>query len=487
MPIYFDLTDAVLASRDRLRPDGHLRLQWHLVRLMARRLGGSTVRGLAFHPRQGRVVEFDLQPLAESDAYDPDRLLRWMGLVRPSSRFPSAHRVNGHLRGFEDQPHRHRIERSRLVLTALARPAQLAKIGLAPGDDPNLGVAPLALTPIPRLPHGACLVSFGSGGHHRVHDDFVRNHGRHGGELVQWMDDLGPHAHPGFYPPAQAQRFESWLTDALTWVPHFVCPSAWAAEGLRRFADEHAATPQIDTVPLAAEFSGFPRHQAVVSRDPAIIQTARRPFVLCVGSLQTRKNAPALVQSWKRLHAEIGASLPSLVFAGSLGAAAAGFRSAFASSADFTQRVQFVNRPSDADLAFLYQRCLFSVYPGLSQAFGLPVGESAWFGRYCVASDADGIAEVCADLVAHVDTADPGALDAALRQAITDPDDVKLHEQRIAAATLRRWSDVAADFAAHIAGGMSSAFVDSTTHSGFERTAAPDDEDAGSPVTIQEP
>jgi glycosyltransferase involved in cell wall biosynthesis len=486
MPIYFDLTDAVLASRDRLRPDGHLRLQWHLVRLLARRLAGSTVRGLSFHPDQGRMVEFDLQPFAESDAYDPDRLLRWLDLIRPSNRFPSAHRVRGHLRGFEEQPLRHRIERGRLVLTALARPARLAKIGLAPGGDPNHGVAALALTTIPRLPHGACLVSFGSGGHHRVHDDFLRDHGRHGGELVQWIDDLGPHAHPGLYPAAQARRFESWLTDALTWVPHFVCPSAWAADWLRRFADEHAATPQIDTVPLAAEFGGFVRHQAVVSRDPAIIQAARRPFVLCVGPLQPRKNALALVQSWMRLHAEIGASLPSLVFAGSLGAATAGIRSAFAGSGDFANRVQFVNLPSDADLAFLYQRCLFSVYPSLSQSFGLPVGESAWFGRYCVASAADGIAETCGELVAHVDAADPAALDAALRHAITEPDDVKSHEQRIAASSLRRWSDVAADFAALIGGGVALDAVDSTTDSGFARTDAPADAQDEAPVTVQE-
>jgi hypothetical protein len=423
------------------------------------------------------MVEFNPQRFADANGYDAERLLRWLDLVQPSSRFPSAHRVKGHLLEYEDRKLLHSFKRGQLLLAALVQPGRLERIGLAPESDPNAAVQALQLSAVGRLPTGACLVRFGCGGVNKVHDEFVRNHVRSGGDLVQWLYELGPLVHPALFAPAVVRRFDSWLTDAVTWVPRWVCPSIWSAECLRLFTAERRLAPNIAALPLAAEFEGYGRHQTVVCADADIAQAARRPFVLCVGSLQPRKNGVVLVEIWKRLHAELKAGLPTLVFAGGLGSEGNDIRRVLADSGDLINRVLVVNAPTDNDLAFLYQRSLFTVYPSLSQGYGLPVGESVWFGRYCIASNADGIAESCGDLIDPVDASDPADLFSTLLHAITDPAYVKAHEKRIAAAKPRRWSEVAAEFAAFASGGVPPDFDDSTTDSGFELTVAPDQRD----------
>jgi glycosyltransferase involved in cell wall biosynthesis len=96
-------------------------------------------------------------------------------------------------------------------------------------------------------------------------------------------------------------------------------------------------------------------------------------------------------------------------------------------------------------LAWLYKYCLFSIFPSHVEGWGLPVGESAWFGSLCVASNASAIPEVCGELMDYVDPADTADITRAVRRLITDRDYLQQRKAMIARATLRRWSDVAGD------------------------------------------
>jgi glycosyltransferase involved in cell wall biosynthesis len=98
--------------------------------------------------------------------------------------------------------------------------------------------------------------------------------------------------------------------------------------------------------------------------------------------------------------------LPLLVFPGKYGRGGAEFQSLLASDADLAQSVRVLRSPSGADLAWLYQHCLFTVYPSQFEGWGLPVGEAARFGKYCVASLTTLVPEVCGDLLVYVDPHD---------------------------------------------------------------------------------
>ena len=102
-----------------------------------------------------------------------------------------------------------------------------------------------------------------------------------------------------------------------------------------------------------------------------------------------------------------------------------------------------IPRATDADLAALYQKCLFFVYPSLAEGWGLPVGEAAWFGKYSVVSSSSSLPEVCGDLVDYVDPININECTQSIKRAVLDHDYRKHHENNIAAASLRSWKDVA--------------------------------------------
>ena len=70
--------------------------------------------------------------------------------------------------------------------------------------------------------------------------------------------------------------------------------------------------------------------------------------------------------------------------------------------------------PSDAELAFLYRNCRFTVFPSLYEGWGLPIGESLWFGKLCIASKTSSMPEVGGDLVDYVDPKDADSLQQAI-------------------------------------------------------------------------
>ena len=109
--------------------------------------------------------------------------------------------------------------------------------------------------------------------------------------------------------------------------------------------------------------------------------------MLCVGTIESRKNGLSLLRAWQRLPAEMGEAAAILVFAGRYGKIGGpDFREELAAGHGPAADVRVIDMPSDSELAWLYRNCLFTVYPSFVEGWGLPVGESAWFGKYCIAS-----------------------------------------------------------------------------------------------------
>ena len=111
-------------------------------------------------------------------------------------------------------------------------------------------------------------------------------------------------------------------------------------------------------------------------------------------------------------------------------------------------RVTMVPSADDADLAHLYEHALFTVYPSLYEGWGLPVGESAWFGKHCIASRLSSIPEVCGDLIEYFDPHDHEEIARKVQRAAADRSHLALYEARIRQAPLRTWRQYAAEFLA---------------------------------------
>jgi glycosyltransferase involved in cell wall biosynthesis len=131
------------------------------------------------------------------------------------------------------------------------------------------------------------------------------------------------------------------------------------------------------------------------------------PYFLFVGTIEPRKNVPALVAAWREVRLEFDIDL-----------VLAGRHRADAPSVPNEPGLRFLGEVPDSQLAELYSGALAFVFPSLYEGFGLPVVEAMQCGACVIASpavrEAGGEAAVYfrnhAELVAH------------LRRAATQPE-----------------------------------------------------------------
>lgn len=208
----------------------------------------------------------------------------------------------------------------------------------------------------------------------------------------------------------------------------------WDWAGLRN-------PPPIATIPLGTD----PAPPA-----PAAT-TAGPPRVLCVATLEGRKNHLALLEAAERLWAE--GRLFELELVGM--ARAETGRAAL----DRLRGLRKAGRPlvhhgavDDDALHAAYARCSFTVYPSLHEGFGLPVLESLHHGRPCVCAPAGALAEVArGGGVLLVPRPEAGEFASAIGALLDSPERLAALANAARGRTFRSWRDYAADVHAWLA------------------------------------
>ncbi|ABD54946.1 glycosyltransferase [Jannaschia sp. CCS1] len=210
---------------------------------------------------------------------------------------------------------------------------------------------------------------------------------------------------------------------------------------LFRDDEDEAATRKADGAPQSVERVSMPTPQRI-----RVLQT--HPYVLCVGTLEARKNIWKIAQSWQRLANIDGLSLPRLVFAGQPGWMIRDFERMMDATGYLSGWIETVERASDAELDALYKNCLFTIKASYYEGWGLPIGESLAYGKTAVVSQTSSMPEVGGNMVEYCDPNSIDSIVAACRKLIDDPGHRKTLEARISAASLRQWGSVADDLLA---------------------------------------
>jgi glycosyltransferase involved in cell wall biosynthesis len=162
-----------------------------------------------------------------------------------------------------------------------------------------------------------------------------------------------------------------------------------------------------------------------------LVSLLDRPFVLYVSSVATRKNHEFIADVWSRLADELGSALPRLLFVGRAAADQKDALERLCRNPRLEDHLIHIAGSSDAQLAWLYQQCLFTVFPSLYEGWGLPVAESLAFGKVCVASNASSIPEAAGGATPLVDPLDVVGWCNAVRTLILDPTALARAEQRV--------------------------------------------------------
>lgn len=438
--IYFDITNIIDYAQRNSTVIGIPRVQLNIISLLSRK-HGSQIRCAFFDYKRRVMREFDPAELNLGFEFNSENLLHSLNLLQ-ASRFPSKGQVKGYLRQFAHNKVLRTWKKIDVYCAAAFSPARLAKMGLRSAANASQG-RKVNVADLGEIPVTATYVCLGAIWMFSELWAFGRAHKQRGGAVIQLVYDLIPFRFPEYYTPREPPAFANWINEALEYTTRFACISKWTDNDLREYATKRGHTVVSKPVPLAHEFGGFDRTTpATCTANVASLENVE--YVLCVGSIEHRKNNLALLRIWQQLRTELP-SLPLLVFAGKYGRGGAEFQAALAADAELTKSVRLIHSPSDADLAWLYQHCLFTAFPSQFEGWGLPVGEAAWFGKYTVATNATSVPEVCGDLIDYVDPFDVESIKAGIKKPLTDRTYLRQREAAIRSATLRSWQDVADD------------------------------------------
>ena len=218
-----------------------------------------------------------------------------------------------------------------------------------------------------------------------------------------YLHDLIQIDNPEFVGVDAPRVFALQFSAALQHTSFVVTNSEFVLKELRRYCEDYelphlpaeSVWPGMDADLEGARRTEPQAHVAEVA--------ARAPYVLAVGTLEIRKNHPYLLQVWKILLQHESLFVPNLVLAGRWGWGIDEFHGQLDATRNLDGRILVINDATDADLAHLYDGCLFTVFPSFVEGWGLPVGESLAHGKLCVASGTSSIPEVGGDLALYID------------------------------------------------------------------------------------
>jgi glycosyltransferase involved in cell wall biosynthesis len=234
--------------------------------------------------------------------------------------------------------------------------------------------------------------------------------------LVLTVHDLALLRAPELGTPS-LRRLLANLPSAARAAARLIADSEATARDLRELLGVPAERIRVVHLGCDARFrpvEDSPARRAVLQRYGIL-----EPYLLHVGTIEPRKNLPALVRAFARLCAG-RRQPPRLVLAGARAWGDAALRRALAAE-DPHLPIAVVGPVAADDLPALYSAADLFVYPSLYEGFGLPVLEAMACGTAVVTSDAGALPEVVGDAARTIAAHDGEALIAALRELLDDP------------------------------------------------------------------
>ena len=216
-----------------------------------------------------------------------------------------------------------------------------------------------------------------------------------GARCVYLLYDLTPVLETG-HTAAVNQLFDRYLnliTQTASRIPAI-------SESSRRDYEHHCAKRDWDSVP--GSVTGLPCGITPDQFD-TLESPWPRPYVLFVGTVESRKNHLLALRAWQVLLDRHGpANVPDLVCVGRLGWHADTFLREYVESAGLGGKLSVLSSSvTDEELARFYAHAEFTIYPSRYEGWGLPVSESLAFGRLPVVAYNSSLPEAGRDLAAY--------------------------------------------------------------------------------------
>ncbi len=425
-PIYFDITDIVEHAMHNSVVTGIQRSAIRIIEGFIRNGCADQIYGFLKHPVSDEFKLCDLSFM--KGAYDIGDFVARFGLPSGKEAW-----LAGKLLRYKNRPVKRLLRKARLHAQWAASPSLRKKI-----EDSRPAEAPCCLMPL-GLKAGGIIVSLGAswGSDYVGVSELAKMHGC---EVVSFVHDilsLSMPANAVHGAKHKITKFVVWLKFIAENSSLLLCNSAFTENDLRRYLGEHGISARTAVVRFPHEFR--------VSSDPSVTirsevkALAEEKYSLCVGRIEARKNVIGLLKAWTHVRDVPGAKVKLLIIAGKPGAMAGEVFEFLQRTENASGTVQVIDSPNDLELEMLYRNCQFTVFPSHFEGWGLPIGESLWFGKPVICADGSSMPEVGGEFASYFTHEDPNSLTEVLKKMIVLPrelpENIRYH--------LTTWDDTA--------------------------------------------
>ena len=173
--------------------------------------------------------------------------------------------------------------------------------------------------------------------------------------------------------------------------------------------------------------------------DRVKILTANQSLILSVGTIEPRKKQVSLIQCFDLYCKNHPDTEWRLILVGNLHPEVASIVNSYLQS---NAKISHLGHVSDEKLDELYRDCAFTVFPSVSEGFGLPILESLWYGKPCLCANFGSMAEVAEDGGCFtVDTHNQTSLRQALTRLIEDTNLRQELANQAISRPIRSWNE----------------------------------------------
>jgi glycosyltransferase involved in cell wall biosynthesis len=238
---------------------------------------------------------------------------------------------------------------------------------------------------------------------------------RPGLPTVVTIHDLAFFTAPDTHSPVTATFYKAAIRTSAWRATRLIVPSKATRDEVVRVLE--ADSTKIDVAYHGVDHTLFNRPgQAQLDRVAARLGLHGRPYVAYLGTLEPRKNVPALIAGWAEAVADL-AEPPALVLAGGTGWSDEVDNAVAAVPAHL--RLVRPGYLHFTDLPGFFGGALIVAFPSIGEGFGLPVLEAMACGAPVLTTHRTSLPEVGGDAVAYTEP-DAESIKTSLRALIDD-------------------------------------------------------------------
>ena len=237
-----------------------------------------------------------------------------------------------------------------------------------------------------------------------------------GARIVVTLHDISYERYPQFFTPEIVQKLRVTVPLTLRRAAAVVTDAEFTRQDIVR---RYCVPPEkVVVAPLAADPIFRPLHDTARLAEVRARYGTGEHFILCVGTLEPRKNLKTVIEAYVRLR-RADATRHRLVLVGQQGWLYDDIFAA-ARASGYEEDLVFTGYVPDQDLVALFSAADLFVYPSIFEGFGLPVVEALACGTPVVTSNTSSLPEVVGDAALMVDPLDVEELARVTATVLTD-------------------------------------------------------------------